>query len=172
MPDSDANLSGKNFDTDPTDSTDKINELVLQIQARLKNDPSAYAAAFSKTAGPFAERGELSEMPMFNTGTDLVSSVNTAAANDRGREELFRRMAELITTRGNIFTVYAVGQSLIPQAASATPIVTSTSQLKVTFRIDPVWNAGTPADPTWDPTTTTRFNKPDRYEIKILYAGD
>jgi Tfp pilus assembly protein FimT len=171
-PDSDANLSGKNFDADPTDSADKINVLVSQIQARLKNDQTAYGAAFVNTAGPFAERGELSEMPMFNTGTDLVSSVNTASANDRGREELFRRMAELITTRGSIFTVYAVGQSLIPQAATATPIVTSTSQLKVTFRIDPVWNAGTPADPSWDPATTTRFSKPDRYEIKVLYAGE
>lgn len=171
-PDSDPNFAGKNFDADPSDATDKINELIKQIQARLKNDPTAYGAAFSNTAGPFAERGELSEMPMFNTGTDLVSGVNTATANDRGREELFRRMTELITTRGSIFTVYAVGQSLVPQALGATPIVTSTSQLKITFRIDPVWNAGVPADPAWDPTTTTRFNRPDRYEIKILYAGE
>ncbi|HVF72192.1 MAG TPA: hypothetical protein VM940_11350 [Chthoniobacterales bacterium] len=173
-PDSDPSLSTKGFDTDPTDAADKINELVRQIQARLRNDPSAtaYSGQFGSTAGPFAERGEVSELPLFNTGTDLVAGVNTATANDRGREELFRRMAELITTRGNIFTVYAVGQSLVPQGASGSPTVTSTSQLKVTFRIDPVWNAGTPSDPTWDPAAATRFSKPDKYEVKILYAGE
>lgn len=173
-PDSDPSFSGQAFDADPTDATDKINELVKQLQARLKNDPTAttYQGQFGSTAGPLAERGELSEMPMFNTGTDLVAGANTATANDRGREELFRRMEELITTRGNVFSVYAVGQSLVPQAGTANPIVTSTSQLKVTFRIDPVWNAGTPADPTWDPATTARFSKPDKYEIKILYAGE
>jgi type II secretory pathway pseudopilin PulG len=171
-PDSDSNLAGNAFDADPTAAGDKINVLISQIQARLKNDPTAYNKAFATSSGPFAERGEVSEMPMFNTGKDLVSSVDTASVYDRGREELFRRLVELTTTRGNIFTVYAVGQSLIPQAGTAPPIVTSTSQLKVTFRIDPVWNAGTPADPNWDPTTTTRFQKPDRYAIKILYAGD
>jgi hypothetical protein len=173
-PDSDPNLAGKPFDADPPSASDKVNELIKQMQARATNDQTAYSAAFKNTSGPFTERGELSEMPMFNTGTDLATGVDTANVYDRGREELFRRMAELITTRGNIFTVYAVGQSLIPQS-SGTPIVTSTSQLKVTFRIDPMWNAGMPTDP-WDPNdsaaTANRFKKPDKYAIKILCAGD
>jgi hypothetical protein len=172
-PDSDPNLAGKAFDADPTNTSDRINELIKQMQARVTNDQAKYSAAFKNTFGPFAERGELSEAPMFNTLTDSespVSGVKTAIAYDRGREELFRRMAELITTRGNIFTVYAAGQSLVPQS-SGTPVVTSTSQLKVTFRIDPVWNSGTPTDP-FDPTAATRFNKPDKYAIKILYAGE
>ena len=77
-------------------------------------------------------------MPIFNTGSDLAVGVNTPTTNDRGREELFRRLVELTTTRGNIFTVYAVGQSLIPpQPGGTVPLVTSTSQpAKVTFRID------------------------------------
>jgi len=170
-PDSDPSFSGNGFDTDPSDATDKINELIKQIKARLLNDQAAYTATFASTTGPFAERGELSEMPMFNTGTDLVSGVDTSTAYDRGREELFRRVAELITTRGNVFTVYAVGQSLNPQAAAVSPVVTSTAQCKVTFRIDPVWNAGTPNDP-FDPTTNARFARPDHYAIKILYAGE
>ncbi len=172
-PDSDPNLAGNGFDSDPTDPNDKVNELIKQMQARLRNDatPGVYQGRFGTTVGPFAERGELSEMPMFNVGNDLVSSVNTANAYDRGREELFRRIAELITTRGSIFTVYAVGQSLIPQSGSASPVVSSTAQLKITFRIDPVWNSGTPSDP-FDPASNARFAKPDRYAIKILYAGD
>lgn len=165
-PDTDPSIAGNGFDIDPTNTNDKINVLVTQIQNRLKNQ-----SPFDKSSGPFAERGELSEMPIFNTGSDLVSSVNTATVYDRGREELFRRLVELITTRGNIFTVYAAGQSLVPQSGTAPPVVTSTSQVKVTFRIDPIWNAGTPADP-FDPTTTTRFNKPDKYAIKVLYVGE
>ena len=114
-------------------------------------------------------------MPIFTTGTDLTGT-NMTSVYDRGREELLRRLIELTTTRGNIFTVYAVGQSLIPPPAGSTadPIVSSTSQFKVTFRIDPVWDAGTPTDP-FVPTnlpSDPRFRKPDRYAIKILYAGE
>jgi hypothetical protein len=174
IPDSDPNLAGKGFDIDPTDTTDKINELVKQMQARIKNDSTTYGSAFANTLGPFAERGELSELPIFNTGSNLVGTVNTANVNDRGREELFRRLVELTTTRGNIFTVYAAGQSVIPRAGSA-PIVTSTSQLSVTFRIDPVWDTGTPTDP-YDPNDSTatanRFKKPSKYAVKILYATE
>ena len=172
-PDSDPSLAGMLFDADPSDTSDKINVLISQLQARLNNDQTAFSGMFKDTSGPLAERGELSEMPIFYTGTDLATGVNTPTTNDRGREELFRRLIELTTTRGNIFTVYAVGQSLIPpQPGGTVPIITSTSQIKVTFRIDPVWNGGTPTDP-FDPlAATTRLRKPDKYAIKILYAGD
>jgi hypothetical protein len=159
-PDSDPSIAGASV----TDS--EANALVAQMQARVKNQ-----SPFSQTSGPFAERGELSEMPIFNSTSQLAGS-DMAKVYDRGREELFRRMAELITTRGNIFTVYAAGQSLIPQPGTTPPIITGTSQIKVTFRIDPVWNAGTPADP-FDPNNqTARFAKPDKYVVKILYAGE
>ncbi len=51
--------------------------------------------------GPFWERGELSQLTLFNSGT-LASSgtISMAQVNDRAREEIFRRMAEMITTRG------------------------------------------------------------------------
>ncbi len=176
VPDADPILAGRPFDADPSDPNDKVNVLISQLQARLINDQAAFNNAFSNTSGPLEERGELSEMPIFNTGSDLAAGVNTPNTNDRGREELFRRLVELTTTRGNIFTVYAVGQSLIPpQPGGTVPIVTSTAQLRVTFRIDPVWNGGTPTDP-FDPsstsTVTARLRKPDKYAIKILYAGD
>ena len=145
-----------------------IQELLRQIRARLTNDGTDFPQ-FGDTSGPFVERGELSEMPIFHTGTDLTNK-NIATVYDRGREELFRRLVELTTTRGNIFTVYAVGQSVISKP-SAPPVVTSTTRLRVTFRLDPIWGAGIPSDP-FDPTTLTRFSKPEKYAIKILYAGD
>ncbi len=169
-----AALDGYNFqappDSDPTIASQaltdtQVNSLVSQMQARVTNQ-----SPFTQTTGPFAERGELSEMPVFNSGTQLTGR-DMASIYDKGREELFKRLVELITTRGNIFTVYAVGQSLIQREGAASPIVTSTSQIKVTFRIDPVWNAGTPSDP-FDPTIAARFQKPDKYAIKILYAGE
>ena len=172
-PNSDPQLASQSLDNTSVDS------LIAQLNARLSNEPGVYPQ-FATTAGPLFERGEVSEMPIFNTTTStgtggaatfyLAPGIDTTTVYDRGREELFRRIAELITTRGNTFSVYAVGQSLNPQSNGA-PIVTSTSQLKVTFRIDPVWNAGTPADP-FDPTTNARFTKPDHYAIKILYAGE
>ena len=174
-PDSDPSLATKEFDSDPADPTDKINELVRQLQARLKNDQNANIGQFKDTIGPFFERGELSEMPIFSVGHDLHLSVDTATTYDRGREELFRRLAELITTRGDTFTVYAVGQALVPQATGSAPVISATTQRKVTFQIIPVWNAGTPMDP-YDPSSSAlisaRFKKPDKYAIKILYAGE
>jgi Tfp pilus assembly protein PilX len=154
--------------------------LIDQLTARIVNDgTTAYHGntypQFGNTSGPIAERGELSEMPVFNTGSDLTGTA-MSSTYDRGREELYRRLTALTTTRGNIFTVYAVGQSLIPPptGSAAPPTVTSTSQIKVTVRVDPVWDSGTPSDPFVPAVTPPdpRFKKPDRYAIKILYAGD
>ncbi len=169
---SDPKLTGLPFDNDPTASTDKVNELIDQMQARLTNDSALYQGRFASTAGPFFERGEFSEMPIFNTGNNLATSVDTAIAYDRGREEISRRLMELITTRGNVFTVYAVGQS-VAQAGSAAIRVTATSQQKIVFRIDPVWNAGVPSDP-FPPISPTnaRFSVPDKYAITILNSND
>ncbi len=165
-PVSDPQIAGMTL-TDPS-----IQKLVNQLGARLSNDGITYSQ-FSATSGPLFERGELSELPLFNSGPDLAG-VDMATVYDRGREELFRRLAELTTTRGNIFTVYAAGQSLIPPptGSSNPPTVTATSQVKVTFRIDPQWAGGTPPSDPFDPTQTARFNKPDTYAIKILYVGD
>ena len=171
-----AALYGYNFeaspDSDPTIASQALSDsqiaaLIGQVQSRLNNQ-----APFTLTTGPLMECGELSEMPVFNIGTDLTGH-DMASIYDRGREELFRRLAELITTRGNVFTVYAVGQSLIPPpvGSNSPPIVAASSQLKVTFRIDPVWHGGPPSDP-FDPTAAARFRRPDSYAIKVLYAGE
>ena len=172
-----AALYGYNFrvapDSDPIIASQALTDpqlaaLVSQMQLRLGNQ-----SPFDKTSGPFAEFGELSEMPVFNSGNQLTGQ-DMSKIYDRGREEILRRISELITTRGNTFTVYAVGQSLVPQSGTATPIVTSSAQLKVIFRIDlvgPTFNSGSTPDP-FNPTDSSRFAKPTGYAIKILYAGD
>lgn len=117
----------------------------------------------------FWERGELSELAIFNSGDSLVSGQNTAEQLDRGREELARRIIELIEPRGSVFSVYVVAQS-VQETASGKLRVLAAMPLKVTFRLRPVF--GTPADDNFDPgnpsEVAARFAQPARYEIEII----
>jgi len=76
----------------------EINTLIAQIKTYLTNK------------GPFMERGELSQILFFASGTG--GSQSLASTQDRGREEIFRRILPLLTTRSNAFSVYAVGQAV------------------------------------------------------------
>ncbi len=148
-------------------SAEAVDTLIAQIADRLNNA----APYFNKTAGPFAERGELSELPLFSNGAELAG-ISTAKLYDRGREEIFRRLVELVTTRGNVFSVYAEGQA-IKQKPDGAKTVTATVRSKVTFELDPVWNP--PLAPTFDPgnpvETKARFRPPDAYAVRILAAS-
>jgi hypothetical protein len=57
--------------------------------------------------------GDISTASLFHAGTNLVAGVNmaSAAVSDAGREEFFRRTADLLTTHSLAFTIYSVGQS-------------------------------------------------------------
>jgi hypothetical protein len=115
---------------------------------------------------PLFERGELSELLDFSPETSLDDRRDLY---DRGREELFRRLVELITTRGSIFSVYAVGQS-IAQTPSGKKNVTATSRLKITFELIPVWNPPLPnkVDPA---NPADRIRPPSSFKVKILKAS-
>ena len=130
----------------------------------------------------------------FSKSTDLTG-VDLNRTFDRGREELFRRIAELICTRGDTFTVYVVGQSLLQTGSTKTPKITGTQRLRVTFRLVPklvdvktglatdfhpgytVSSDGT-LTPTMmanpDPDASAfnqRFRKPDRYDVQVLQVN-
>ena len=148
----------------PQTATSGVAALVSQITNRLALSPTvAYNAGGKNTPwGPFFERGELGELENAAAGSavsgntnalfgkDVVTSFNTTNTSstslcgvdlnhtfDRGREELFRRLAELICTRGDTFTVYSVGESL-SQATVGGPVkITGTQRLRVTFRLVP-----------------------------------
>jgi type II secretory pathway pseudopilin PulG len=163
------------------------------VDKRLKNtDPAK--------PGPFFERGEISETPILNPSvsppTPLVSGVDMAQVIDHSREEIVRRLIEMTTTRGNVFTVYAMGQSITQSNPTdpATKHVTGTHQMKVTFRLVPknktnadgitatdfhpgINSAGEAVDFDPDPSSklnkefAARFAKPDHYDIQILSAS-
>ncbi|MBE7157791.1 MAG: hypothetical protein INR62_05055 [Rhodospirillales bacterium] len=178
-----------------------VDELITELKKRLVPDPSTASTGIWQTGtGPFWERGELSELPGFGRSPDVARSSTTppltnpttyaqaALTNtdmsslvfDRGREELFRRLVEMTTTRGNVFTVYSLGQAF-SDGNITHPV--STQKMKVTFRVVPKNSASDPAGPNFfpsaeykadysnfDPATAlpNRFKKPDHYEIEVL----
>jgi hypothetical protein len=116
----------------------------------------------------FWERGEISELPLFSSGNQMLqpTGVLMQQAFDRGREELVRRSLEMITTRGSVFTVYAIGQAL--QGTN----VTSAARMKQTFQIEPVFDdpAASVNDlfPVDSDSIESRFAAPTNYTVRIL----
>lgn len=92
-------------------------------------------------------------------------------SQDRGREELVRRVLDLITTKGNTYTVYAVGQALDPRTGR----VTANQRIRQTFRINPFYTTNLPADRAFNPaqtgtdSATDRFRRPDRFSVSVLH---
>lgn len=113
---------------------------------------------------PLWERGELSEISIFAEGNQLHPAVNMAEATTRGREELFRQLVDWTTPKGNVFTVYSVGQTLQNGRVMATRAV------KITFRILPQFDEDEPFDfdPEDDSEVAERFRAPDQYRLEIL----
>ena len=124
----------------------------------------------ANTLNPLWERGEISELALLNSGTGLAAGVNMSNVFDRGREELVRRSIEMITTRGSVFSVYAVGQAL--QVVSSRTNILSTARLKQTFEIIPQFatadaflDSFNPAQPA---VVSRRFAAPTNYTVRVL----
>lgn len=90
---------------------------------------------YLSTKGPFMERGELSQILFFAANT--AGSQSLRYSQDRGREELFRRILPLLTTRSNSFSVYAVGQAVHEDRNGKITPQGETVQGAV-YRLDPV----------------------------------
>lgn len=166
----------KNLDSTEA-GTAGVQQLVNQAITRLKetnpNRPSY-----------FRERGELSQLDLFSTSTKLVVGVDMKIAFDRTREELMRRLIDMTTTRGNVFSVYTVGQS-INQGRDGVKRVTGEHWVKTTFALLPRDAAGNPFEPgvktvsgakvpveNFNPLDESqvnkRFAKPDHYDVQLL----
>ncbi len=185
-------------------SSHGFTQLISQIKDRLNatgsNSSTNASTGLYVPSGPFFERGELGEIgdsgsaifgmsdPLGKTQTNgsstaLVSGVDTYKTFDHSREELFRRTAELICTRGDTFTVYTVGQSIQQPTANGTMKVTGTHQMRVTFRLVPIGSNNQNFHPGYTPDSNTgqatpylpvdlvsgkRFLKPDHYVAQVL----
>lgn len=153
-----------------------IDQLINALTNRL-----ASASTYAGRGGPFYERGEISELDVFNQATNFpVNGGSSSAIIDRSREELVRRIIEIITTRGSVFTVYCVGQAI--KDTSTGLKIEATASMKVTFKIAPIYfdSTGSRTSPpgtvlfetssTWPSQLdiSNRFRKPDAYEIQVL----
>ena len=93
---------------------------------------------YLSTNGPMMDRGELAQLAFFNG----LGSANTAGGQpssttiDRGREELFRRVVEMTTTRSLSFCVHVAGQS-VRQDSSGKIIPLSSVYKKIIFQLEP-----------------------------------
>lgn len=121
---------------------------------------------------PLWERGEISQLELFNptaTKNQIKTGATTSTLLDRGREELSRRLIDLLTVKGNTFSIYVVGQSLGPNGE---PVATKAQ--RVIIRLHPKFDP--PLEDDFDPTDATaiekRFRKPDKYDVEILSTED
>ncbi len=146
-----------------------VSNVVSNVVARLTNGAASGFGA--GTFNPFWERGEISELAVLNSSASGTVAGGAVMSNafDRGREELVRRSIEMITTRGSVFTVYAVGQSLrvTPNSTNVTGTVTA----KSTFEITPQFAIGGTND-AFDlanaNAVTRRFLPPTNYTTKVI----
>jgi hypothetical protein len=154
------------FKSEETDTVG-LQKLITQAIARLNSDPVTKPSYFR-------ERGELSDLDLTSAATiDLLSTVKMSESFDRTREELFRRLAELITTRGNVFTVYAAGQA-ITEGSDGKTHVTGEHWVKTTFALLPKKADNTAfqfKQETWNPGDVDRFAKPHHYDIQLLQVS-
>lgn len=125
----------------------QINDIVTQIKA--------YLAA----NGPMMDRGELGRIAFFSNANAATSGPNLAGAYDRTREEIFRRIIELITTRSASYSVYIIGEA-VSQKSDGTIVTLTRKKKKQTFLLEPVF-------PTSNPTQAV-----SDYRVKVLYEGE
>lgn len=88
--------------------------------------------------GPFIERGEISQIPYFSsTSTSTIGGQQVRTTADRSREQIIRRMIEMVTTRSASFSVFCIGESI---QESPTGVIRTLSQetAAANFRIDPI----------------------------------
>lgn len=82
-------------------------QLLSEMQSFLRSDPNK----------AFLALGKLSDMAVFNGGSNLLSthSLSRNEENndhlDRGREEAFRNLVQLLTLKGSVFSIYLVAQA-------------------------------------------------------------
>ncbi|CAN5543349.1 hypothetical protein BH09VER1_BH09VER1_24410 [soil metagenome] len=114
-------LSGQSL-TDP-----ELSGLIAQIKSYLT------------TKGPFLERGEMSQLAFFASTTP--SGKDLFKTGDRGREEIFRRIVPMLTTRSSSFSVYAVAQA-VREGKDGVIVPTAEAMKGAVYRINPGIGSG------------------------------
>lgn len=163
----------KGFSFEPsTPSVGSIALTDLQLNNLIGSISNRLSQALNSTNSPiFWERGEISEIPLFQAGTSLTGA-NMAQVIDRGREEIVRRLINMVTTKGNTFSVYAVGQAISVDASGKVKIF-STTRAKQTFKLKLSGMGGQSDD--FDPTdaaeVAARFSPLTNYQAIPIWTS-
>ncbi|MEO5720644.1 MAG: pilus assembly PilX N-terminal domain-containing protein [Chthoniobacterales bacterium] len=148
-PDSDPQLNGQPL------STGDVDNLIASAKAYLTNN------------GPLMERGELSQLSFFNPTAGNVAGQPFSTTNDRGREEIFRRTIQMITTRSASFTVYAIGEAVRQERGPGgtwRAVTTGQKRLAITFHLEPQATSA-PLGNSAQPHAVV-----DSYRVRKIYA--
>jgi len=100
------------FPASPTSDTGTAGRV---LQPNEINDIVSSISSYLTSNGPFMERGELSQISFFSgnsTNLKTIGAQPVRTSADRSREQVFRGLAEMITTRSASFAVYSVGEAL------------------------------------------------------------
>jgi len=154
-------LEGFQFGAAPSTPANLANRTLSQAQ--ISNFVSAITnrihGASTNSANDdliFWERGELSELPLLSSGTNL-SGQNLAQTIDRGREEVIRRLIQVVGTKGNTFSIYCVGQAVTVKNGVIVP--TATHRQRSVIKV---------AHP--NPDMNDNFNPQDALDVSRRFA--
>jgi hypothetical protein len=119
----------------------------------------------------FWERGELSELGVLSSGSTL-NAQDMGLTLDRGREELIRRLIQMATTRGSVYSIYVVGQSL--KVVRGAVFAASTMQARTIVELHSKGMANSQND-SFNPGDLTsisnRFQPISDFAIKEIYRS-
>jgi len=148
-----------------TPSKTQIDSLVMAVSNRLAQPLDATNSPF------FWERGEFSELGLLHSGSSLTS-MEMSRVIDRGREEIVRRTMNIITTRGNVFSAYVLGQSIMVDSVGKVKVLSS-SRAKRTFELLPVGiDAQTDDfDPADGSAVSARFSPLTNFNVKPIRSS-
>jgi hypothetical protein len=99
------------FPASPASDTGTAGKILRENEI---NDIISSLSSYLTSNGPFMERGELSQISFFSgyPNPRTIGSQKVRESADRSREQIFRGLAEMITTRSASFAVYSVGEAL------------------------------------------------------------
>ena len=126
----------------PSPESDRVRTGTKITDAEIAELVASIKEYVSDNGGPLVERGEISEISFFSSSANQsIGGGRNRTTNDRGREEIFRRLIEMITTRSLAFSVYTVGEQL---RESPTGQLTTLSRATrgTVYELTPVFGAG------------------------------
>ncbi len=110
----------RNFEFLPTPEGDPARSGALLNSSEI-DQLIAEIKEYLTTYGPFLEVGEISQLDFFSAN-QTAGGTTSNTTYDRSREEIARRIIEIVTTRSASFSIYVIGQA-VRQSADGSIIV-------------------------------------------------